>query len=149
MLDALAAATPLTQAEAIRRATARSVRHRNRYTEQTVADLTGMLSDVQDQVRGAILRYKSLGSLPDNQLAALVGLKKLQSDIRESMTRLRREQTLRFRQAPRPRSARASRVASRTSPSPSFPSTTDSAPEGSISWPPGPSSWSTPTRSIS
>ena len=101
MLDALAAATPLPQAEAIRQATARSVRHRNRYTEATVAELTGMLSGAEDQVRGAILRYKSLGSLPDNQLAALVGLKKLQTDIRETMTRLGREQTLRFRQAAR------------------------------------------------
>ena len=52
-------------------------------------------------MRGAILRYKSLGSLPDNQLAALTGLKKLQTDIREAMARLRREQTLRFRQAAR------------------------------------------------
>ena len=101
MLDALAAATPLTQAEAIRQATARRVRHRNRYTETTIADLTGMLAGAEDQVRGAILRYKSLGSLPDNQLAALEGLKKLQADIRESLTRLRREQTLRFRQAAR------------------------------------------------
>ncbi len=99
MLGALAATPPLTQAEAIRQATARSVRHRNRYTETTVADLTGMLAGAEDQVRGAILRYKSLGSLPDNQLAALEGLKKLQADIRESMTRLRRDQTLRFRQA--------------------------------------------------
>ncbi len=101
MLNALAASTPLPQAEAIRQATARSVRHRNRYTETTVAELTGMLSDTEDEVRGAILRYKSLGSLPDNQLAALVGLKKLQTDIRETMTRLGREQTLRFRQAAR------------------------------------------------
>ncbi len=100
MLGALAA-TPLTQAEAIRQATARSVRHRNRYTEQTIAELTGMLSGAEDEVRGAILRYKSLGSLPDNQLAALEGLKKLQTDIRETMTRLRRDQTLRFRQAAR------------------------------------------------
>ncbi len=101
MLGAIAAATPLTQAEAIRKATARSVRHRNRYTEATVADLTGLLAGAEDQVRGAILRYKSLGSLPDNQLAALEGLKKLQSDIRETMTRLGRDQTLRFRQAAR------------------------------------------------
>ena len=100
MLEALAA-TPLTQAEAIRQATARSVRHRNRYTEQTVAQLTGMLAGAEDEVRGAILRYKTLGSLPDNQLAALEGLKKLQTDIRETMTRLRRGQTLRFRQAAR------------------------------------------------
>ncbi len=101
MLSALAAATPLTQAEAIRQATARSVRHRNRYAEQTVAELTGMLAQAEDQVRGAILRYKSLGSLPDNQLAALEGLKKLQANVREAMTRLRRDQTLRFRQATR------------------------------------------------
>ncbi len=100
MLGALAA-TPLTQAEAIRQATARSVRHRNRYTEQTVAELTGMLAGAEDEVRGAILRYKSLGSLPDNQLAALQGLKKLQADIRETMTRLGRDQTLRFRRAAR------------------------------------------------
>lgn len=101
MLGALAASTPPTQAEAIRQATARSVRHRNRYTEQTVAELTGMLAGAEDQMRGAILRYKSLGSLPDNQLAALEGLKKLQADIREAMTRLRRDQTLRLRQATR------------------------------------------------
>ena len=63
MLGALAAAPPLTQAEAIRQATARSVRHRNRYTEPTVAELTGMLAGAEDQVRGAILRYKSLGLL--------------------------------------------------------------------------------------
>ena len=100
MLGALAA-TPLTQAEAIRQATARSVRHRNRYTEQTVAELTGMLAGAEDEVRGSILRYKSLGSLPDNQLAALQGLKKLQADIRETITRLGRDQTLRFRQTAR------------------------------------------------
>ena len=100
MLDALAA-TPLTPSEAIRQATARSVRHRNGYTEQTVAELTGMLSGAEDEVRSAILRYKSLGSLPDNQLAAIEGLKKLQTDIRETMRRLGRDQTLRFRQAAR------------------------------------------------
>ena len=99
MLSALAAPPQPTQAEAIRQATARSVLHRNRYTEQTVAELTGMLAGAEDEVRASILRYKSLGSLPDNQLAALEGLKKLQTDIRETMTRLRRDQRLRFRQA--------------------------------------------------
>ena len=99
MLATLAAAPLPTRAAAIRRATARSVRHRNRYTEQTVAELTGMLAGAEDEVRASILRYKSLGSLPDNQLVALQGLEKLQVDIRETMTRLRRDQTLRFRQA--------------------------------------------------
>ncbi len=86
MIGALAAKKPVSQAEAIRRATEQSLRARNLYTEQTVAALTAMLSDAEDQVRHAILRYKSLGSLPDNKLAALEGLKKLQADIREAST---------------------------------------------------------------
>ncbi|WP_211240313.1 hypothetical protein [Aminiphilus circumscriptus] len=51
----------------------------------------------EDEVRRAVLRYKSLGSLPDNKFAALEGLKKLQSDIQETTSRLHREQTLLFR----------------------------------------------------
>jgi len=97
MIGALAAKKPVSQAEAIRRATEKSVRARNLYTEQTVAELTAMLADAEDQVRRAILRYKSLGTLPDNKLPAIEGLKKLQGDIRETMTRLHRDQTLLFR----------------------------------------------------
>jgi SPP1 gp7 family putative phage head morphogenesis protein len=97
MIGALAAKKPVSQAEAIRRATEQSVRARNLYTEQTVAALTAMLADAEDEVRRAILRYKSLGSLPDNKLAALEGLKKLQADIREATSRLHRDQTLLFR----------------------------------------------------
>jgi len=93
MIGALAAKKPVSQAEAIRRAT----EQRNLYTEQTVAALTAMLGDAEDEVRRAILRYKSLGSLPDNKLAALEGLKKLQADIREATSRLHRDQTLLFR----------------------------------------------------
>jgi len=97
MIGALAAKKPVSQAEAIRRAAEKSVRARNLYTEQTVVELTAMLADAEDQVRRAILRYKSLGSLPDNKLAAIKGLKKLQADIREATSRLHREQTLLFR----------------------------------------------------
>ena len=139
MLATLAAAPLPTQAEAIRRATARSLRHRNRYTEQTVADLTGMLAGAEDEVRASILRYKSLGSLPDNQLAALDGLKKLQVDIRETMTRLRRDQTLRFRQAAKTSFRQGSPAASRTSLRRSCPSTATSRQTGSTSSPPAPS----------
>jgi len=99
MIGALAAKKPVSQAEAIRRATEKSVRARNLYTEQTVAELTGMLTDAEDEVRRAILRYKSLGSLPDNKLAAVEGLKKLQADIREATSRLHWDQTLLFRKA--------------------------------------------------
>ena len=97
MIGALAAKLPLSQAEAIRLATEKSVHARNLYTEQTVADLTAMLAGAEEEVRRAILRYKSLGSLPDNKLAALEGLKKLQADIQETTSRLHREQTLLFR----------------------------------------------------
>ena len=97
MIGALAAKRPLSQAEAIRLATEKSVRARNLYTEQTVAELTAMLAATEEEVRRAILRYKSLGSLPDNKLAALEGLKKLQTDIQETTSRLHREQTLLFR----------------------------------------------------
>jgi hypothetical protein len=71
VIGALAARKPLSQAEAIRRATERSVRARNLYTEQVVAELTRALAEAEEQVRRAILHYKSLGSLPDNKLAAL------------------------------------------------------------------------------
>ena len=97
MIGTLAAKKPVSQAEAIRRATEKSVRARNLYTEQTVAELTAMLTDAEGEVRRAILKYKSLGSLPDNKLAALEGLKKLQADIRETTSRLHRDQTLLFR----------------------------------------------------
>jgi SPP1 gp7 family putative phage head morphogenesis protein len=99
MIGALAAGKSQTQAEAIRDATAKAVQARNLYTEQMVAELALMLADAEGEVRRAILRYKSLGSLPDNKLAALEGLKKLQGDIRETMTRLHRDQTLLFRKA--------------------------------------------------
>jgi len=97
MIRALAAGKPQTQAEAIRDATAKAVQARNLYTEQMVAELALMLADAEEQVRRAILRYKSLGSLPDNKLAAIEGLKKLQADIREATSRLHRDQTLLFR----------------------------------------------------
>jgi len=97
MIGALAAKKSVSQDEAIRRATEQNVRARNLYTKQTVAELTDMLTDAEDEVRCAILRYKSLGSLPDNKLAAVEGLKKLQTDIREVTSRLHRDQTLFFR----------------------------------------------------
>ncbi|HUT54386.1 MAG TPA: minor capsid protein [bacterium] len=99
MLSALAIKTPLTQAEAIRQATARSVKARNLYTEQVASDLSGILADAEDEVRKVILHYKTLGSLPDNKLAAVQGLKKLEADLQQITSTLRKEQTLRFKKA--------------------------------------------------
>ena len=88
--------TPL--AEKIRQATLRSMKARNRYADETTAELTRSLKAAQDEVLRAIGKYKSLGSLPENKLAGLKGLEKLQAEIDEITATLRREQTLRFRQ---------------------------------------------------
>jgi hypothetical protein len=45
----------------------------------------------------AILRYKSLGSLPDNKLAGLKGLERLDAEIKSIMGDLRRSHTVRVR----------------------------------------------------
>ena len=88
--------TPL--ADKIRQATLRSMKARNRYADETTAELTRSMKAAQDEVLRAIGKYKSLGSLPENKLAGLKGLEKLQAEIEETTATLRREQTLRFRQ---------------------------------------------------
>jgi SPP1 gp7 family putative phage head morphogenesis protein len=50
-------------------------------------------------VARAILKYRTLGSLPDNKLAALKGLEKLQSELDVVMRQLKRDQTLVFRKS--------------------------------------------------
>ena len=97
MISTLAAPTPPTQKEAIRQATAKSVAARNLYTEQVVAELAARLADAEEGVKKSILHYRTLGSLPDNKLAALEGLRKLEGEIAEITRTLAREQTLRFR----------------------------------------------------
>ncbi|MHB1001955.1 MAG: minor capsid protein [Armatimonadota bacterium] len=88
-----------SQKEAIRAATDKSIMARDMYTEQVVYQLTESLKDSQEQVHKSLLKYKNVGSLPDNKLAALNGLDKLNAEIAESMKALRRDQTLMFRKA--------------------------------------------------
>lgn len=90
-----------TLAEKIRQAVLRSLKARNRYADEVTADLTRSLKAAQDAVRRAIGKYSSLGSLPDNKLATLKGLEKLQAEIDEATATMRREQMLRFRQGMR------------------------------------------------
>ena len=97
MISTLAAPTSPTQKEAIRQAVIRSVKARNLYTEQVVAQLSQSLADAEDGVKKSILHYKTLGSLPDSKVAALEGLRKLEAEIAEITRVLEREQTLRFR----------------------------------------------------
>ena len=81
----------------IQAATLKSLTARNRYNDQVTAQLTQALKQAEDEVARAILKYRSLGSLPDNKLAALKGLEKLQLELDDTMKRLKREQTLVFR----------------------------------------------------
>jgi len=96
-----AVANTTSQAQAIREATLKSILARDLYSEQVAYRLTQSLKSAQKQVHTALLGYKSLGSLPDNKLAALKGLEKLDTEIRETLRSLRREHTLMFRNASR------------------------------------------------
>jgi len=87
------------QQKAIRVATDKSLMARDMYTEQVVSGLTQSLKAAQEQVQKALLGYKNIGSLPDNKLAAVNGLDKLNTEIAEAMKGVRKDQTLMFRQA--------------------------------------------------
>ncbi|MHB9129973.1 MAG: phage head morphogenesis protein [Armatimonadota bacterium] len=86
-----------SQQQLIRQATEISLHARNRYTEQVINALTDDLASAREQVGKAITRYKSLGSLPDNKLAGLKGLERLDAEIKSIMGELRRSHTIRFR----------------------------------------------------
>ncbi|HEY3415704.1 MAG TPA: minor capsid protein, partial [Armatimonadota bacterium] len=86
-----------SQHEQIRQAVAQSLDARNRYVEQVMNDLTDELASAREQVGTAILRYKSLGSLPDNKLAGLKGLERLDTEIKGIMSELKRTHTVRCR----------------------------------------------------
>ena len=88
-----------SQAEAIRKATLKSFRSRNAYAEHVVADMTDALAAAEKDVRQAILKYKSLGSLPAKKLAALKGLEQLQGELGEITATVKKEHTLRFKKA--------------------------------------------------
>lgn len=86
-------------AEEIRKAVERSLAARDVYAERVAFQLTHSLKTTQDKIYKAILRYKSLGSLPENKLAGLKGLEKLDAEIREAIDILSTDQTLVFRES--------------------------------------------------
>ncbi|MCE5322394.1 minor capsid protein [bacterium] len=96
-----AIADTTSQAQAIREATQKSLLARDLYSEQVAHELTLSLQTAQEQVSRALLAYKSLGSLPDNKLAAVKGLEKLDAEIGDVMKTLKKEQTLMFRKSSR------------------------------------------------
>ncbi|MCL5105431.1 MAG: minor capsid protein, partial [Armatimonadetes bacterium] len=71
------------------------------YTEQVVFQLTGVLKSAQEQVHKALLAYRDVGSLPDNKLAAVNGLDKLDAQIQDAMRTLRKDQSLMFKKSSR------------------------------------------------
>jgi SPP1 gp7 family putative phage head morphogenesis protein len=99
MIYAVAAST--SQVQAIREATKKSLLARDLYAGQVAYQLTQSLKTAQEQVHKALLRYKSLGSLPENKLVGLKGLEKLDAQIREAMNTLSKDQTLAFRNGAR------------------------------------------------
>jgi SPP1 gp7 family putative phage head morphogenesis protein len=97
----MCALADVSQVQRIRAATDRSLMARDLYAEQVVYQLTQSLKSAEKLVRSALAEYRSLGSLPDNKLAALRGLEKLDAEIADAMNALKRDQTLMFRQASR------------------------------------------------
>jgi len=83
----------------IQAATIKSLKARDRYTDQMTASLTEVLKQAESEVKMAVGRYGDPASLPGNKLAGLKGLEKLQAEIDEAMKRLKREQTLAFRRS--------------------------------------------------
>ena len=87
------------QAKAIREATDKSLMARDMYVDQVVTQLQQSLVSAQKQVQASILGFKELGSLPDNKLAAMQGLDKLDSEIGGVLKSLERDQTLMFKRS--------------------------------------------------
>lgn len=85
--------------ERIQAAILKSLKSRNRYNDSITAQLTQSLNKAEQEVAQAILKYRSLGSLPDNKLAALKGLEKLQGELDDILSQLKRDQTLVFRKS--------------------------------------------------
>ncbi len=90
-----------TLAERIRAATERSLTARDRYTARVTAQLSQALKQAEGEVKTSIRQCGTPASLPDNKLAALKGLEKLQAEIADSLGRLKREQTLVWRRSTR------------------------------------------------
>ena len=87
------------QAQAIREATDKSLMARDMYAEQVAFQLSQSLKSAQDQVQKALSGYKDVWSLPENKLAAVSGLEKLDGQIQEAMKALKKDQSLVFRKA--------------------------------------------------
>jgi len=88
---------PSDLARRIRAAVLKGLSARNRYTDQVTAELTRSLDQAEKEIAKAILKYRTLGSLPDNKLAALKGLEKLQAELDDIIKRLKSDQTLVFK----------------------------------------------------
>lgn len=90
---------PTIQEALIRQATLRALKARDQYSDTVAAGLTGTLLEAQQAVDRALLRYKGIGSLPDNKLAAMKGLDLLNGEIADVMSQMKRQHTLAWKGA--------------------------------------------------
>ncbi|MHB1462031.1 MAG: minor capsid protein [Armatimonadota bacterium] len=88
-----------SQAQAIRKATDKSLLSRDLYVSQVVMGLKQSLASAQKLVSSVVLGFGQLGTLPGNKLAAKMGLDKLSGEIGGLLKSLEREQTLMFKGA--------------------------------------------------
>lgn len=130
------------------KATEKSLKARNRYSDTITAQLTKALKKAEQEVAQSILKYKSLGSLPDNQLARLSGLEKLQGELGDVTRTLKKQQTLIFRKSTKEafKGGIAEGIGELTSAQ--LPFHDELTPLRSTNWPLKPSPSSTPIRSI-
>ena len=76
-----AQAAPKPQSERIRQWAERAYKNRNAYGEKTAARVTDVLARAEKDVKAALLKYTTLGDLPEGKLANERSLRRLQGEI--------------------------------------------------------------------
>ncbi|HUU58022.1 MAG TPA: minor capsid protein, partial [Phycisphaerae bacterium] len=89
-----AQAAPKPQAQRIREWAARAYKNRNAYGEKTAARVTDVLARAEKDVKAALLKYTTLGDLPEGKLANQRSLRRLQGEIRAITAQVRDEHRL-------------------------------------------------------
>jgi len=89
-----AQAAPKTQAERIQEWAERAYRSRNAYGEKTAAKVTEVLQRAEKDIKALLLKYTTLGDLPEGKLANERSLRRLQGEIRAVIAQVRDEHRL-------------------------------------------------------
>ena len=89
-----AQAAPNPQAQRIREWAARAYKNRNAYGEKTAAKVTEVLQRAEKDIKALLLKYTTLGDLPEGKLANERSLRRLQGEIRAVVAQVRDEHRL-------------------------------------------------------